>query len=55
MGTDTHVDWKNHVEQITKTLSSDCHKVKFIYYFNNADTIKMRYFASNNKAWNYIL
>jgi hypothetical protein len=42
---DSHLNWKNHIDQIISELNPACYIVRQMYYICNSDTLRSIYFA----------
>ena len=42
---DNHLNWRNHIDQITPKLSVACYMVRQMYHICNNDTLRSIYFA----------
>jgi hypothetical protein len=50
---DSHLDKKDHIDQIIPKLSAACYTVRQIYHISNNNTLKSIYFASFHSIIKY--
>ena len=50
---DSHLNWRNHIDQIIPKLSIGCYMVRQMYHFCNNDTLRLIYFAYFHSVASY--
>jgi len=45
MHIDSHINWKNHIEEMNPQLSGACYAIRAMVYTSNIDTLKSIYCA----------
>jgi len=52
---DSHLNWRNHIDQIIPKLSVACYMVRQIYHICNNDTLRSIYFIYFHSIVSYVI